>query len=70
MNPRQSISGLVSDGLGDIALEHRADRSASTVMHSVGQFKITHRELGVVDVVEERIEMGLINAVVLRDFGI
>ena len=70
MNPGQAIGRVVADAFVDRALEHRRDRAAGTMMHAVTQLEIAERKLRVVHVVEKGVELGLVEPVVLADFGI
>jgi len=70
VNPGESVGRFVAYRLGDIALEHSLDGATRAMMHSIVELEVTDRKLCVVDVMVERIELGLVDLVVLGDLAI
>ena len=62
--------GLVSYGFIDGAFEHRLDGAPCAVVHAVVELEVADREFGVVDVIVQRIEFGLVETVVHGEFGV
>ena len=70
MDSRQPEGGLVAHRLRDVALEHAPDRPPGAVVHPVGELEVADGELRVADQGVERVELGLVDGVVLADLGI
>jgi hypothetical protein len=62
--------GLVSYGFIDSAFEHRLDGAPCTVVHAVVKLEVADRKFGLVDVIGQRIELGLIESAVHGKLGI
>src|SRR5215813_4358321 len=62
--------GLVSYGFIDGALEHCLDGSSCAVVHAIVEFEVADREFGLVDVVVQRVEFGLVKTVVHAELGV
>src|SRR5262249_40057474 len=62
--------GLVSYGFIDGALEHCLDGSSCAMVHAVVEFEVADREFGLVDVVVQRVEFGLVKTVVHAELGV
>ena len=63
-------SGFVADGFVHIALEHGLEGTPGTLVHAVRQLEITHGEVGVIDLVMQRVQLRVVQAVELPEFGI
>src|SRR5438270_8219191 len=61
---------LVSYGFIDGTLEHCLDSASCALVHAVVEFKVADREFGVIDVVMQRVEFGLVKTVVHAELGI
>src|SRR6185369_1439795 len=70
VNASESERSFVSHGFIDGALEHGLDGAACAVVHTVVQLEITYVEFGIVDVIVQRIELGLIETSVHRELGV
>ena len=70
MDPRESISGVVAHLLVDRALEHRGDRVPGAVVHPIVELEVADGELGVVQVVVERVELRLVERAMLAELGV
>ena len=62
--------GLVSHGFIDGAFEHRLDGAPGAVVHAVVELEVADREFGVVDVIVQRIEFGLVETAVHGELGV
>jgi hypothetical protein len=67
---REPVRRLVADGLVDGAFENRLDRAARAQMHPVVELEVADGELGLPDVVGQRVEAGLVEPVVHRELGV
>ena len=70
LNAREPIGGVVANRFVDVAFEHRRDRVPGAQVHPVVEFEVADRKLGGVDQRIQRVEVRLVEAVVLREFGI
>ena len=70
VDAREAERRLVAHGIGHVRLEHRLDRAAGAVVHAVLELEVADRELGLVDVMVERVEVRLVDPVMLRDLGV
>jgi hypothetical protein len=61
---------FVSYGLIDGTVKHSLDSAPSFVVHAVIELEIANREFGLVDVVVKRVELGIVQTVVLCKFSI
>src|SRR5947209_4375341 len=61
---------LVSYGFIDGTLEHCLDSASCALVHAVVEFKVADREFGVIDVVVQRVEFGLVKTVVHAELGV
>jgi hypothetical protein len=66
----ESERGLVSYGFIDGTLEHCLDSSSCAEMHAVIEFEVTYGEFGVINVVVQRVEFGLVKTVVHAELGV
>src|SRR5439155_21629247 len=62
--------GLVSYDFIDGAFEHRLDGAPCSVVHAVVELEVAYREFGVVDVIVQRIEFGLVKTAVQGELGV
>ena len=62
--------GLVSHRFIDGTLEHCLDSAPGAVVHAVIEFEVADREFGVIDVVVQRVEFGLVKTVVHAKLGV
>src|SRR5213595_3590974 len=62
--------GFVSHRFIDGTLEHCLDGAPCAVVHAVVEFEVADREFGVIDVVMQRVEFGLVKTVVHAEFGV
>ena len=70
MNAGEPERGFVSHGIIHGAFKHSLDGASSSIVHAVVEFEIAHREFSLVDVIVKRIQSGLIQTVVLCQFGV
>jgi hypothetical protein len=63
-------SRFVANALLDVPLEHRRDGTAGAVVHSIVELEIPDGEFGVLYVVLERVELGLVQPIVLRELRV
>ena len=62
--------GLVSHGFIDGAFEHRLDGAPGALVHAVVELEVADRKFGVVDVIVQRIEFGLVETAIHRELGV
>jgi len=65
-----SERGVCPDGIVDIAFEDCLDRTSCTKMHAIVELEITDRKFRMVEMRIERIEVGLIDVMMLRKLGV
>ncbi len=70
MYPRETIGRLVTHDFIDVTLEHGGNCAARTMVHPVIELEVADRKLGIVDVKVQRVEIGLVDAIVLGELGI
>ncbi len=70
MDTREPKGGFVAHAFVDVAFEHGGDRAAGSMVHPVTQLEVADRELRLVDVMVQRVERRLVQAVVLRELGV
>jgi len=70
VNAGESERGFISYGIIDGAFEHPLDGAPCAVVHAVVELEIADREFGLVDAIVKRIELGLVQAVVLGEFSV
>ena len=70
VDARQAKRRLVAHGLVDVAFEHRADRAAGAMVHAVVELEVADVELGCADVVVQRVELRLVESVILAELGV
>ena len=70
VNAREPESGFVSHGFIDGAFKHPLNGAPSFVVHAVVELEIADREFGLADVAVKSIESGLVQPMVLFEFGI
>ena len=70
VDAREPKRGVVAHCFVDGALEHGLDRAAGAMMHAIVQLEVADRELGLAQVAVQRIELRLVEAVMLAELGI
>ena len=70
MDPREPVGRDVPHLLVHVGLEHGLDRAPGAVVHAIVELERADRELRGLDVVLERVERGLVDAVVPGDLGV
>src|SRR5439155_17746013 len=70
VDSREPERGLVAHGFIDGAFEHRLDGTTGAVVHAVVELEIADGEFGVVDVIVQRIESGLVETVVHSELSV
>jgi hypothetical protein len=70
VDARQAEGGLVAHHLVDVAFQHRADCAARPMMHAVVELEVADVELGGADVVVQRVELRLVEPMVLAELGV
>ncbi len=70
VDARQPIGGVVANLFVDGTLEDRLDRTARAVVHAVAQLEVTERELRIVEVGVERVEIRLVDGDMLSNLGV
>ena len=67
---RQAICRLIAYRLLNVAFENGLDGSSGALVHPVGQLKIAHGKIGIVDLKVQRIESRVIQSVELPQLSI
>ncbi len=70
VDAREPERGLISYGFIDGAFEHRLDGAPGAEVHAVVELEVADREFGIVDVVVQRIELRLVQTMVLGELGV
>ncbi len=70
VNAREPVCGVIAYGLIDCALKHGLDRAACTMVHTIAKLEIAKRELGIIEMYIQTVELGLVNRHVLAHLAV
>ena len=70
LNARESVRGVVANRFVDVAFQDGSDRVTGAQVHPIVEFEVSDRKLGRRDERIERVELRLIEPVVLRELCI
>ncbi len=70
VNLRQPKRRFIANGFFDVAAENGPDRTPRSVVHPIVEFEVANRELSVIDIGLEGVQLGLVHPVMLTDLGV
>jgi hypothetical protein len=70
MNPSESVGRIRTNRWIDVTLDHGTDCATGAVIHPIPEFEVADGELCLADIRIERVELGLVDSVVLSEFRV